>query len=276
MVNKVTFKDKLLFLIMEKKRTIGVGIGVMLLKDDKVLLGLRNPDPEKADSRLHGEGTWTMPGGKIHFGERWRDAAYREVFEETGIRIDREKLSIVCVNDDILPDVHFVTIGLLCRDFKGKPKVKEPEEILEWKWFKLDTLPKNLYLPSKKVIETYLKNSKGFKSLGEIEDFYVDLGYRGNKLRMSLSEDKEYQRLLKERKQKLTKQFKATLNERKKYVLSTSIDFEILGKCKQLEKLNLSKEDKFLVELIKAQLEYDWRKSLTRTLDKLLKKYKQK
>ncbi len=117
---------------------------------------------------------------------------------------------------------------------------------------------------------------KKFKSLQEIEDFYVRLGYRGNKLREALSKDKEYQRLLKERKQKLTKQFKVTSREKKKYVLSTDADFEILGKCKQLEKLKLTKEDKFLVKLIKSQLEDDWRKSLIQTLNKLLKKYKQK
>jgi len=57
-------------------------------------------------------------------------------------------------------------------------------------------------------------------------------------------------------------------------VLSLDIDFEILAKCKQLEKLNLSKEDKFLVKLIKSQLEYDWREPLIRTLNKLLRKYK--
>jgi ADP-ribose pyrophosphatase/8-oxo-dGTP diphosphatase len=128
----------------------------VLLKDNKILLGLRNPDPKKADSELHGEGTWTMPGGKIHFGETWRDAAYREVFEETGIKINKENLRIVCINDDILPDVHYVTIGLLCKEFKGKPLSKEPEEILEWKWFELNNLPKKIYLPSKKIIEKYL------------------------------------------------------------------------------------------------------------------------
>jgi len=101
---------------------MGVGIGVMLLKADKILLGLRNPDPKKAESELHGEGTWTMPGGKINFGEKWEDAAYREVFEETGIKIDKKKLEIVCVNDDILPEVHFVTLGLLCKYLKENRK----------------------------------------------------------------------------------------------------------------------------------------------------------
>lgn len=73
------------------------------------------------------------------------------------------------------------------------------------------------------------------KSLQQIEDFYINLGYRGDKLRRVLSEDKDYQKLLKERKQKLTKRIRITSLEKKKYVLSTYTDFEILSKCKKLE-----------------------------------------
>jgi hypothetical protein len=111
------------------------------------------------------------------------------------------------------------------------------------------------------------------KSLQQIEDFYINSGYRGNELCKVLAKDKEYQKLLKERKQKLTKRFGVTQTEKRKYVLSTNNDFEILAKCKQLEKLKLSKEDRLLVKVIKTQLEDDWRKSLERLLNQLLKKY---
>jgi len=111
------------------------------------------------------------------------------------------------------------------------------------------------------------------KSLQQIEDFYINLGYRGNKLRKILAKDKVYQKLLKQRKRKLTKKFKTTSLEKKKYVLSTNSDFEILAKCKQLEKLKLTKQDRILVKLIKTQLEEDWRKPLQKTLNRLLKKY---
>lgn len=67
---------------------------------------------------------------------------------------------------------------------------------------------------------------------------------------------------------------KITPAEKKKYVLSTDADFEILAKCKQLEKLKLTKEDRYFVEFLKTQLEDDWRKPLLKTLNRLLKKYK--
>ncbi len=114
------------------------------------------------------------------------------------------------------------------------------------------------------------------KSLQEIEDFYKNQGYRGNKLRKILAKDKEWLRLYKERLQKLTKRFHLTKIEQRKYVMSTNEDYEILKKIKQLEKIKLTKEDKILVCLIKTQLEFDWRKYLIQTLNQLLKKYQQK
>lgn len=140
---------------MENK--IGVGIGIMLLKGNKVLLGKRHEDPEKASSLLKGAGTWTMPGGKLHFGETFEQGATREVLEETGINL--KEVKVICINNDKITNVHFVTIGLLSENFEKEAEVKEPEEITEWKWFDLEDLPSPLYFPSAKVLENYKKSS---------------------------------------------------------------------------------------------------------------------
>lgn len=140
----------------------GVGVGVMLLKDNKVLLGRRHKDPKKADSLLHGEGSWTMPGGKLGFGEKLKDAAFREVLEETGIKIHKEGLRNISVTDDIVEDAHFVTIGFLCDKFEGEPKVMEPDEIVEWKWFDLDDLPDYIFFPSEKIVKNFLNKEIKF------------------------------------------------------------------------------------------------------------------
>lgn len=78
----------------------------------------------------------------------------------------------------------------------------------------------------------------------------------------------------KERKEKLLKQYRITEPESKKYLLPTKKDFEIISKCKQLEKMRLSKEDRAFMKFIKTQLERDWRKPLLKELERLLKKYK--
>jgi len=132
---------------------VGVGFGVMMLKDGKVLLGRRHIDPNKADSELHGEGTWTMPGGKLHFKESFEQGAAREVMEETGIEL--KNASVFCLNNDMVADAHFVTIGLFSENFSGEPKVMEPDEITEWGWFSIDDLPHPLYFPSAEILQNY-------------------------------------------------------------------------------------------------------------------------
>ncbi len=140
---------------MEEKR-VKVGVGIIILKDGKVLLGKRHNDPEKADSDLHGEGTWTMPGGKMEFGEDLEETAAREVLEETGMRVKKEDLELVSIGNDKVPDAQFITIGFLYADCKDEPMVMEPDEITEWKWFDIDTLPSKMFFPSAEMLNNYL------------------------------------------------------------------------------------------------------------------------
>lgn len=138
-----------------EKKKVGAGLGVLILKDNKILLGKRHTNPNKADSELHGEGTWTMPGGKLEFGESFEEGAKREVFEETGLELG--KIEVICVNNDKNDHAHFITIGLFSDDFIGEPKVMEPDEITEWQWFGLDNLPDQIFFPSVNVLENYKK-----------------------------------------------------------------------------------------------------------------------
>ena len=58
-----------------------LGVSVLVRRDGKVLLVRRGRPPAA--------GLWSLPGGKVEFGERLEVAAIREISEETGIAIDR-------------------------------------------------------------------------------------------------------------------------------------------------------------------------------------------
>lgn len=111
------------------------------------------------------------------------------------------------------------------------------------------------------------------KSLQQVQDYYVNQGLNGDKLREALENDREYQKLLKERKSKLQVKNEVSLEEANQYVLVTDTDYVILGKIHQLEKQNLSATDIEFVWFIRTQLELDWRSPILVKLDELLSKY---
>jgi len=139
----------------EIKKRVGAGIGVLLIRGVKVLLGKRHDDAVKASSALHGEGTWTLPGGKMEFHESLEEAGKREVLEETGIKI--KKIKVIGVSNDRVVDAHFITVHLKAEEFEGEARVMEPDEITEWRWFSFDELPKPMYKSSEKMLNNYKK-----------------------------------------------------------------------------------------------------------------------
>lgn len=136
-------------------KKMGSGVGVMILKDGKILLGQRHPDPAKAGSDMQGQGTWTMPGGKLEFGESFEEAAKREIKEETDLDVMLEDLEVVSLTNDFVSTAHYVTIGLLCTKFTGEVKVMEPDVITNWEWFDLNSLPTPIFNLSQRVIDNY-------------------------------------------------------------------------------------------------------------------------
>lgn len=85
--------------VMAERRP-AVGVGVVVLRADpgggagpEVLL-IRRATPPR-------QGEWSLPGGRQHWGETLRDAARREVREETGLEI--EILGLLDAVDALIP-----------------------------------------------------------------------------------------------------------------------------------------------------------------------------
>lgn len=110
-------------------------------------------------------------------------------------------------------------------------------------------------------------------SLQALQDQYEQQGLRGEELRRILTQDAEYQRLLTEKHAKIARQSAVTPEEQQRYVFATDRDYEILAKCRALEAKRLSEADAHIVQLIRTQLETDWRTPLLAELDRLLERY---
>jgi len=129
-----------------------IGIGVMIIKDEKVLLGKRK--------NSHGAGEYAFPGGHLEYKESFEECAKREVMEETSISIKNIRFQYLRNVLEYLPK-HYVHINLLADWESGEPKVMEPGKSESWEWYDLESLPSLLFITTPFAIEAY-KTKKNY------------------------------------------------------------------------------------------------------------------
>lgn len=131
---------------MSKENRPRVGLGVIVRKDGKVLMGKRK--------NAHGEGTWCFPGGHLEFGESWEECARREVREEVGVEV--RELSLAHVTNDIFSeeDKHYITLFLVGDWVSGEVMLCEPDKNEQWGWFPWEALPQPLFIPVCHLLES--------------------------------------------------------------------------------------------------------------------------
>jgi 8-oxo-dGTP diphosphatase len=111
----------------------GVGTGLAILRDGKLLLYRRTRPPEA--------GHWSIVGGKVDMMEPTADAARREAEEETGLSIGKVELLGHAELITEADSQHWISILYRCTDFTGEPQVTEPDKMPEFGWFDLYHLP---------------------------------------------------------------------------------------------------------------------------------------
>ena len=105
-----------------------VGVGVIVFRDQEVLLIKRNKEPNK--------GQWSIPGGKQIIGETSAEAAKRELLEETGVKVDQ--LLLVDVVDKIIPDVegkikyHYTLVQYMGQWLSGETRPGDDAQEVRW------------------------------------------------------------------------------------------------------------------------------------------------
>ncbi|MCO6415634.1 NUDIX hydrolase [Siccirubricoccus sp. KC 17139] len=105
-----------------------VGIGAIIFEDERVLLVRRGKPPR--------EGSWSLPGGAQHLGERAEACARRELFEETGI--EAGPLELAAVVDGITRDpdgtvrYHYTIIDFCGRRSGGEARPGDDVAAIAW------------------------------------------------------------------------------------------------------------------------------------------------
>ena len=123
---------------------IGIGVGVLVLRDGLVLLGRRRGS--------HGAGTWSAPGGRLEYGESIEDCAARELMEETGLTAQSFELGPY--SNDVFVEVReqYVTLFVVARGVQGTPANLEPHKCDGWEWFRWGDWPAPLFKPVESML----------------------------------------------------------------------------------------------------------------------------
>ena len=129
-----------------------VGVGVMIMRDGKVLIGKRKSE--------HGKGEWAWPGGHLEHLESIEECARREAREEAGVEIENVRF-LRLVNMTQYAPKHYVDIGLIADWKSGEPQNLEPDKVEKWEWRALDDLPEPLFAAEPYYLEA-LKTGKNF------------------------------------------------------------------------------------------------------------------
>jgi 8-oxo-dGTP diphosphatase len=138
-----------------------IGIGVLIVRDRKILLSTR--------LKKYGYGKLALPGGHVEWMEDLRDTAVREVLEETGIRLSKRSVHNLWVySEEVHPKLgkHYVTFYLIAAMPKGQePMDMEPRKHGKWDWYDPFDLPRNTWRPTKRLCQFGRHGQRGAANL---------------------------------------------------------------------------------------------------------------
>jgi len=132
-----------------------VAVGVVVIKDDRILLVKRSKPPKSAE--------WSIPGGAQELGETAVDAAIREVYEETAITIGKphflEVVDYIDRDDDGSVRHHYTLIDYAANYHSGALSAGDDAE--DAKWVPLARLSEyNLWAETEKIIHNAVRKMK--------------------------------------------------------------------------------------------------------------------
>ena len=122
-----------------------VGIGVLVVRDKKILLSKR--------LKPYGRNKLALPGGHVEWMETLEECARREVLEETGIKLGKVH-NLYTYSEEVNKKVgkHYLTFYLIARmPPDQEPQTTEPKKHGPWGWYDPFNLPRHAWKPTKRL-----------------------------------------------------------------------------------------------------------------------------
>lgn len=134
---------------------ISTVVGVMIVKDGKILMGKRKGSIA--------EGDYALPGGHLELGEEFEDCIIRETKEETGLEIDNIEFLCMMNVKHYMP-AHFIFTCFKADWKSGNPDVLEPDKCDGWDWYDPQNLPTPLVASTRRSVDSYLTGKSYYTS----------------------------------------------------------------------------------------------------------------
>lgn len=122
----------MLIIVAESDLRARLSVGAVIVRDGAILLVRRANPPF--------EGYWSLPGGKVNFGERIHNALVREVREETGLVVEPGKFAGLLESIDPDGGWHFVILDYFAEVTGGTLIAKD--DALEATWVQMEEITK--------------------------------------------------------------------------------------------------------------------------------------
>jgi len=130
----------------ERYRSL-VAVYVIVINDQGEILLLRRANTGYRD------GYYDMPAGHLEEGETLRQAALRELKEETGLTASEDQLAFVELLHRISTDRVYLDVFFQVKQWEGTPAIMEPSKCDHFSWFPLGRLPENIVPHQHQVIK---------------------------------------------------------------------------------------------------------------------------
>jgi 8-oxo-dGTP diphosphatase len=101
-----------------------IGLSALVISDEEILMIRRGLPPYV--------GAWSLPGGKLNWGETVHDALSREVLEETGLSVRLGSLAGVVESIDPDGSFHYVILDYFAEVLGGDLRAGDDATEVQW------------------------------------------------------------------------------------------------------------------------------------------------